>query len=472
MGIDRNSNMGSSNKENIQPTLPITKAIVGDWTKEKAELRNVDGMMVRRGLNEEQRAKLKSLMLHDRFNYRVDDGGFSPEPVLESNPELESLTKTHAMFQKIPLDGSLCALREDLRGQPVRCVGQVLDNKIVITHEEVNTPGRGHVMTYWMEGCKLHMFAQDREEPEVSVSCVLRKHWTPEEPEEKCSEVDTQLEESCPEGPLERDHTDPRVLELLEKEWPKDKNTSLSNTWQKRDEFIRNTGPAMVLMDPADIAELGRIPVHSERRFITMTEAKRRAEARGMRFFVDFFSHRWHKPTQPDDDHNSQAKALVEWGKFRAANGLATFFWIDYSCVDQTNVASGIAMLPLYIATSNNIVCFSGTEYEIRAWCRLERAMFAAFGAPTQDFISEGFTFSGDPEQQPVEEGYKILQDPEGGQLSFAVDVPKVAALNSIAKRHWRECWKVGLFETVRGHMECVDTLVYGATQVRNRRFN
>ena len=99
----------------------------------------------------------------------------------------------------------------------------------------------------------------------------------------------------------------------------------------------------MVLVDPQTIATLGRIPKHDEvcwtlnagllieccakGHAVTLAQAAEMAAKDGLRFF-----------------------------NYRTACGLRTFFWIDYSCVDQNCIAPGVTMLPLYVATCNNIV--------------------------------------------------------------------------------------------------------------------
>ena len=139
----------------------------------------------------------------------------------------------------------------------------------------------------------------------------------------------------------------------------------------------------MVLMDPLNIQALDRIPKHEEVRglpacadhwllcsslvailsragmqghAISLAEAADRAEKDGLRFFIEMFSHRWCHRDQPDDDSSSKARALIEWANYRKSCGLRSFFWIDYSCVDQKCIMPGVTMLPLYVATCNNIV--------------------------------------------------------------------------------------------------------------------
>ena len=148
--------------------------------------------------------------------------------------------------------------------------------------------------------------------------------------------------------------------------------------------------PTMVLVDPQTIATLGRIPKYDEvwcwtlnagllieccakGHAVTLAQAAEVAAKDGLRFFIEMFSHHWCKKDQPDDDASSKAKALVEWASYRTACGLRTFFWIDYSCVDQNCIAPGVTMLPLYVATCNNIVtahCWTERSSWSSCWCR------------------------------------------------------------------------------------------------------
>ena len=260
------------------------------------------------------------------------------------------------------------------------------------------------------------------------------------------------------------------VSDMLDNEWPQHQNSSLLDTWKIRDEKMRSIGPAMVLVDPLDLERLGRMPKYSEQLFITMTEAHSRAQSKGQRFFIEFFSHRWPDVNQPDDKHNSQAKALVQWSLFRRANGLDVYFWIDYSCMDQEDVLPGVQMLPLYVASSNNILCYDSPDYEERAWCRLERMLFAAFCAPNQDVIRRGFEYTEYEDQYQVESLWTI-QDPEQGILSIPEDMGRVAELKILAEAHWGECWKEGLYDIVKDQMRAIEELDYGQTQVRSTRY-
>jgi hypothetical protein len=272
-----------------------------------------------------------------------------------------------------------------------------------------------------------------------------------------------------------------KVLRLLDVEWPQLKNSSLLSTWKDRDRLMRSIGPKMLLVDPEMIQQLGRIPHSAEGKAITMEMAAQRAESDSKRFFIEMFSHRWHSPYAPDDRFCNKARVLCEWAKYRASMNFRTFFWIDYSCINQSDIAPGVTMLPLYVSCCNNILCYDTPEYEPRAWCRIERLMFTAFVAPNNEFICPEFEYRADAEKlanselKPAEEGKIAVPDPSAkdAQLSFPSDVELISELTNLCTNHWSKCWKDGLMDIVEEKvgLKEVRHLWYGHTQIRMRKF-
>jgi len=262
------------------------------------------------------------------------------------------------------------------------------------------------------------------------------------------------------------------VLQLLKEEWPKYKNSSMLETWRARDDLMSSAGPPCVVVSAEALERLGRIPRFDEGESLSLPEAAKIAADSGKRFFLEMFSHRWCGRERPDDASQSKARALLEWARYRSSNGFCSFFWIDYACIDQMNIHPGVAMLPLYVASMNNIICFETDGMEGRAWCRIERIMFASFCAPTQDIISTDFVFGGDSQQKPAKEEYVELTDATRGELSCASDVDLIRQLLHIAAENWGYCWKDGLLKLVQTSMNSIDTLNLGATQVRARLFS
>jgi len=274
-----------------------------------------------------------------------------------------------------------------------------------------------------------------------------------------------------------------KVLNLLDNEWPALKSSSFLDTWRDRDRLISEIGPPMVLLHWETIESLGRIPHSEEGREISMVDAEIIAKQAGKRFFIEMFSHRWSSPQQPDNQWNSKARALVEWAKYRWSIGLGTFFWIDYTCINQNDVAPGVAMLPLYVSSCSNIICWDADEYETRAWCRVERLMFAAFVAPNNEFIDQDFKFKDHAERlenselkelKPRNEVHGVLPDPELGDLSYPTDKTLIQDLKSLCTKHWGKCWKDGLLEVVERNgvgLQGCRKLQLGKTEVRIRKF-
>jgi len=51
-----------------------------------------------------------------------------------------------------------------------------------------------------------------------------------------------------------------------------------------------------------------------------------------------------------------------------------SYWWIDYCCVDQNNSSRFIAALPLYIASSVEVISayIPGSDYDKRGWIRCD----------------------------------------------------------------------------------------------------
>jgi len=283
-------------------------------------------------------------------------------------------------------------------------------------------------------------------------------------------------------GPEELEKLNENVLALLGNEWPQLKNSSLLTTWRDRDELMKAIGPEMLLVDPETIQTLGRIPHSAEGKTITMEQAAKRAADCDMRFFIEMFSHRWHSPYAPDDRYCNKARVLCEWAEYRRGMNFRVFFWIDHACINQSDIAPGVAMLPLYVSCCNNILCYDTPDYEHRAWCRVERLMFSAFVAPNNEYVSPEFehrsfadkTPSG--ELKPHYERKNFVPDPSGSDavLSFPSDSDLISSLKELCTEHWAQCWKDGLMDIVEQKVGLseVRSLRYGGTEVRVRVFN
>merc|ERR1712178_593793 len=168
----------------------------------------------------------------------------------------------------------------------------------------------------------------------------------------------------------------------------------------------------------------------------TMEEAAAIAEKRGCQLHIEMVIHRWFSPFNPDNATFSKAKALIEWAKYRWSCGIGIFFWIDYSCIDQDDIRLGRAMMPLYVAACNSIMCLG--DCWGRSWCLLERLMFAAFVGPNAQHVSIDFKFLGDAKRQPFHNEKIVLARPDVlGQVSYAGDKPVILELVRVSQAQW-----------------------------------
>merc|ERR1719436_1161388 len=101
--------------------------------------------------------------------------------------------------------------------------------------------------------------------------------------------------------PAELSKLNANVFNLIDNEWPKLKNSSFLSTWRDRDRLMKSIGPPMVLVDPATVERLGRIPHSAEERAIRLEQAYEISERESKRFFIEMFSHHWHSRYCPDD---------------------------------------------------------------------------------------------------------------------------------------------------------------------------
>src|SRR5262245_8475015 len=137
---------------------------------------------------------------------------------------------------------------------------------------------------------------------------------------------------------------------------------------------------AMRVVSLDRLATLGEIPRSDHGQTSAVEEAHASASRCGAAARVFTCSHRWLSPTtdplasHPDDDGHNKARALVEFGRWYESNrrqvGLSTkaFFFIDYSCLDQDAPLRNLPLLPLYVATCHNVVCFETADFADRAW--------------------------------------------------------------------------------------------------------
>lgn len=80
-----------------------------------------------------------------------------------------------------------------------------------------------------------------------------------------------------------------------------------------------------------------------------------------------FFSHSWH------DDGKAKWAALCGWCEdFKKRHNRSPKLWFDKVCIDQTQIQSDLACLPIFIAGCENLLICSGATYTSRLWCCVE----------------------------------------------------------------------------------------------------
>lgn len=153
---------------------------------------------------------------------------------------------------------------------------------------------------------------------------------------------------------------------------------AFESTYDRRGliDIARDIGVTFRLLDGEVLCAEGRIPRSTEQKSIVATD-----------FFVDhdpedyeivFLSHRWFSADAPDDEENTKACSLCEFMQWRRrwlGWDVKFLFWIDYSCLDQTNREEEILYLPVNVACCERMLIYGDDEYFERAWCRLEMAL-------------------------------------------------------------------------------------------------
>jgi len=218
-----------------------------------------------------------------------------------------------------------------------------------------------------------------------------------------------------------------------------------AGNWQERDNLIANIGPAMTVLHWRDIVVLQRIPRSSEGKTITLQTAHDICRQREKKMNIVFFSHKWTRPSldpsiaHPDDADGSKAKAMVKLAEYNLrVYGSETFYFVDYSCINQDAPACGVAMLPLYVmacdGTEAGLTCYDSAGYDARAWTQVERALWAAAHSPRQWLY---FPDSGRGQQA----FWATLKDPRNGELTVESDRIFIRDLADVCEQLWGKYW-------------------------------
>jgi hypothetical protein len=93
-----------------------------------------------------------------------------------------------------------------------------------------------------------------------------------------------------------------------------------------------------------------------------------------------FVSHSWH------DDVQAKWDALQAWClRFEAAHKRPPKLWLDFCCIDQTNIHASLPCLPLYLSGCQRFLIIAGTTYVQRLWCAVELFVFQSIHKATGD---------------------------------------------------------------------------------------
>jgi hypothetical protein len=203
-------------------------------------------------------------------------------------------------------------------------------------------------------------------------------------------------------------------------------------------------GPAMRLLHCRCLEKLGRLPAFHEAMSEDAVAGINRFGAQRVEIFM--VSHRWLRPSldpalaHADDPQNTKAKALTEFARWRRRwvqrkHGFEPeiFYWVDFSCFDQQDVANYLPMLPLWVACCERMLRYETDDYHDRAWCRLELLLSHTFSfADHHVVIGAGFAASAD---ENGKQERSVVRRPTEGLVTDAADAVKIASLERFASK-------------------------------------
>jgi hypothetical protein len=86
-----------------------------------------------------------------------------------------------------------------------------------------------------------------------------------------------------------------------------------------------------------------------------------------------FFSHSWR------DSGEQKWEALRSWcERFLRLEGRYPLLWLDKVCINQTDIATDLQCLPVFLAACNTLLVASGPTYPTRLWCCMELLIYRA----------------------------------------------------------------------------------------------
>ena len=145
--------------------------------------------------------------------------------------------------------------------------------------------------------------------------------------------------------------------------------------------------------------------------------------------------------SHPDSIGNEKAIAINEFTKWRQhwvqkKHGFVPeiFYWIDFCCINQHDLASAIPLLPLWVACCERFLRIETTDYSERAWCRLEPVLSYVFQfANHHTIIHLDFKYS--PTDFHFGKAIQaVVLDPMEGKSTDPNDLTKIQPIVELAK--------------------------------------
>ena len=97
----------------------------------------------------------------------------------------------------------------------------------------------------------------------------------------------------------------------------------------------------------------------------------------GMGEVSAFVSHSWSDPGALKYGHVQE---------FAAAHGGGDcLLWLDKACIDQTNIDTNLACLPVFLSGCNSLLVLAGPTYATRLWCVMELFVYLRMGGRRED---------------------------------------------------------------------------------------
>ena len=89
-----------------------------------------------------------------------------------------------------------------------------------------------------------------------------------------------------------------------------------------------------------------------------------------------FISHSW------SDDGDAKYARMKEW-----AAGREVSIWLDKACLDQRDITTSLAGLPVFLAGCKQLLVLAGPTYASRLWCVMEIFVFVRMGGKREDMV-------------------------------------------------------------------------------------